>query len=61
MCILHLSRRGGAARSGSGHEVESTQDPDNVPPRSRLFLVVPKTGDPAAVEVRHTARADMRV
>jgi len=29
-----------------------------VPPRSRLFLVVPKTGDPAAVEVRRMAHVD---
>ena len=58
-CILHPNRRGGPTRSGSGHDSESTQDPDNVPPRSRLFLVVPKTGDPAAVEVcPHAVRSN---
>jgi hypothetical protein len=27
-------------------------DPDNVPPRSRLFMVVPKTANGLAIEVR---------
>jgi hypothetical protein len=32
------------------HE-ELPSDPDNTPPRSRLFMVVPKSSDGAAIEV----------
>ncbi|CAD7701449.1 unnamed protein product, partial [Ostreobium quekettii] len=31
-------------------DLELAFDPDNVPPRSRLFLVVPKTADPQAIK-----------
>lgn len=33
-------------------EQEVSSDPDNIPPRSRLFLVVPKQADPQAINVR---------
>lgn len=32
-------------------EIQCAQDPDNVPPRSRLFMVVPKTAEGRAIEV----------
>jgi hypothetical protein len=32
-------------------EQEAGSDPDNVPPRSRLFLVVPKTADGQLIHV----------
>lgn len=32
-------------------EVELSSDPDNLPPRSRLFLVVPKQADPQQIQV----------
>ena len=43
-------RRGGPQRPLSDTDV--LPDPDNLPLRSRLFLVVPKTADAAAIEVR---------
>jgi hypothetical protein len=33
-------------------EQEAAGDPDNLPPRSRLFLVVPKTADGQLIHVR---------
>ena len=42
-------------------EEESTADPDNVPARSRLFLVVPKAADGAAIEVSQHCILSMRV
>lgn len=32
-------------------ELEISSDPDNVPPRSRLFLVVPKQADAQQIQV----------
>ncbi len=48
------SRRLGPSRSATELEatLEASLDPDNIPPRSRLFLVVPKNADGAAIEVR---------
>ena len=39
-----------SGRSGSG-DLKVPPDPDNVPPLSRLFIVVPKTADGSAIEV----------
>lgn len=47
--LVCLHRRGGHSRLHL--EEESPADPDNVPARSRLFLVVPKTAEGAAIEV----------
>ncbi len=33
-------------------EEDNLSDPDNTPPRSRLFMVVPKSADGALIEVR---------
>lgn len=33
-------------------EQELSNDPDNVPPRSRLFIVVPKQAEPQNIQVR---------
>jgi hypothetical protein len=33
-------------------EPEISSDPDNTPPRSRLFIVVPKQADPQQIQVR---------
>lgn len=35
-------------------EIQCAQDPDNVPPHSRLFMVVPKTAEGRAIEVGMT-------
>ena len=43
------SRRGSHSRLHA--EEDSPVDPDNMPARSRLFLVVPKAADAAAIEV----------
>ena len=32
-------------------EQEISSDPDNIPPRSRLFIVVPKQADPQQINV----------
>ena len=45
----YLYRRGVPTRSAC--EPEPAPDPDNIPPRSRLFIVVPKTADGQAIEV----------
>ena len=37
-------------------ETEFAADPDNIPPRSRLFMVVPKTADGSIIEVSNRAR-----
>ena len=42
-------RRSGLIRPAG--EIQCAQDPDNVPPRSRLFMVVPKTAEGRAIEV----------
>lgn len=34
----------------TGSDAEAAADPDNVPPRSRLFIVVPKTADAALIQ-----------
>ena len=47
--LLSCSRR--AAHPRMHLEDEGPMDPDNMPPRSRLFLVVPKAADAAAIEV----------
>ncbi|KAF5828332.1 hypothetical protein DUNSADRAFT_17777, partial [Dunaliella salina] len=36
-------------------EVELSSDPDNLPPRSRLFLVVPKQADPQQIQMEAAA------
>jgi hypothetical protein len=45
---------GGAGSAGSdgGGSAPPSADPDNFPPRSRLFLVVPKTADARVLQVR---------
>lgn len=35
---------------------ELSSDPDNVPPRSRLFVVVPKQADPQEIKVSHSSQ-----
>ncbi len=44
----------GCRRSGTVSrqpETDIATDPDNIPPRSRLFMVVPKTADGSIIEV----------
>lgn len=45
-------------------EAELSSDPDNIPPRSRLFIVVPKQADSQKIHVRgrwgHGMKASMR-
>jgi hypothetical protein len=48
-CCLH---RGLSQLRPQPAEVELTSDPDNNPPRSRLFIVVPKTADAAMIQAR---------
>jgi len=50
-------RRLGPARSATEPDAapDASLDPDNVPPRSRLFLVVPKNADGQAIEARAPA------
>ena len=47
------SRSKNATPSIATHQCDAlaAQDPDNIPARSRLFLVVPKTADPEKLEV----------
>lgn len=40
------------AQTKPSPEMELSSDPDNVPPRSRLFLVVPKLSDTKQIQVR---------
>jgi len=40
-------------------EMELACDPDNIPPRSRLFLVVPKTADPQMIKDEMSKFPDM--
>ena len=55
----------GCRRSGTVSrppETEVATDPDNIPPRSRLFMVVPKTADGSVIEVcRRASATSMRV
>ena len=37
---------------------KAVADPDNVPPQSRLFIVVPKTSDGTLIEVTTDAEAE---
>ena len=48
------ARRLGPSRSATELDatLEASLDPDNIPPRSRLFLVVPKNADGQSIEVR---------
>jgi len=43
-------RRKSGNSNGSG-DLMGMPDPDNVPPQSRLFIVVPKTSDGSLIEV----------
>ena len=47
------ARRLGPSRSATELDatLEASLDPDNIPPRSRLFLVVPKNADGQSIEV----------
>ncbi len=47
------SRRGEHSRAHP--EDDGPVDPDNLPARSRLFLVVPKAADAAAIKVSASA------
>ena len=47
-----MCRRSGPA-SRVNNEIQLAPDPDNIPPRSRLFMVVPKTAIGSAIEVYH--------
>ncbi len=51
------ARRLGPSRSATELDatLEASLDPDNIPPRSRLFLVVPKNADGQSIEVRCSA------
>ena len=42
-------RRSSGHRSGT--DTEMATDPDNIPPRSRLFIVVPKNADAGLIQV----------
>ena len=46
--MLDRRRSGSVSRQP---EAEIATDPDNIPPRSRLFMVVPKTADGSIIEV----------
>eukprot|EP00882_Tetradesmus_deserticola_P025144 GHRQ01027603.1.p2 GENE.GHRQ01027603.1~~GHRQ01027603.1.p2 ORF type:complete len:206 (+),score=63.03 GHRQ01027603.1:79-696(+) len=47
-----VQQQQGVAKLMPQPEQEVPSDPDNVPPRSRLFLVVPKTADGQLIHVR---------
>ena len=47
----HVRRR---VRHRPGSDNEAATDPDNVPPRSRLFVVVPKNANSGLIQVRAT-------
>jgi hypothetical protein len=41
-------------------EDQLSSDPDNMPPRSRLFLVVPKTAEARVIQVKSGPGVDMQ-
>lgn len=49
---LLLSRTVAPLHQRQPPEEDNPSDPDNTPPRSRLFMVVPKSADGPVIEVR---------
>ncbi|KAK9841804.1 hypothetical protein WJX81_004164 [Elliptochloris bilobata] len=56
------ARRLGPSRSATELDatLEASLDPDNIPPRSRLFLVVPKNADGQAIQADMAAFRDLQ-